>query len=56
MIVGLIGGLDMMVAPLRGFGQGRNGSWNGCGRLDNETTLGKIYFSYAISIDYDIHQ
>ena len=49
-------GLDMMVAPLGGFGQGPNGSRNGCGRLDNETTLGKIYFSYAIYIYYDIHQ
>ena len=49
-------GLDMMVAPLGGFCQGPNGARNGCGRLDNETTLGKMYFSYAIYIYYDIHQ
>ena len=49
-------GLDMMVAPLGGFGQGRNAARNGCGRLDNETTLGIMYFSYAIYIYYDIHQ
>ena len=49
-------GLDMMFAPLGGFGHGQNEARNGCGRLDNETTLGKMYFSYAISICYDIHQ